>query len=243
MTHFLGIITGYGAAAVLAWLAALLYPRLLPRSVALTASQGWRRAGPYALATLLVLALALMQRRGMLLPQDTLLFMALNQLAVYSPILVYIATTRSRAAVFIPEKHVARSLVIGVILALLGLAAYFSAANNWPESPAFARDLVSAKGAAILWKTLLQSAFIAAFLAFVCHAWSGRIALAVAAAVITALHVPALISQGPSVDLLGLMLVHLALGLGLFSAILVTRNILWFWPVFAVFTVLQAQQG
>ena len=242
MTQYLGIITAYGAAAILAWLAALLYPRLIPAAADYRIDNRWQQAGLFALATLVSFGIGSWQRQGLLLPDGNPLFGILSQLLILSPILAYIASRRSRAAALVPQRNVLRSLAIGIVLALLALGAYFSTTSGWGDVPAMVDSLAFGADAEILVRTLLQSFAVAAFLALLAAGWSKRVALGLAALFILAIHVPPLLSNGFSAEWLVAILVHLAIGLGIFSAILATRNIVWFWPVFAMLSLLQIHE-
>lgn len=242
MTQYLGIITAYGAAAILAWLAALLYPRLIPAAAPYTVDRRWQQAGLFALAVLLSFGLGHWRRQGMLLPDGNPLFATLNQLVILAPVLIYIASRRNRAAALVPERHVLRSLAIGIGMALLALAAYFSSTNGWGDLPAMAQTLMLGSDAEIVVRTLLQSFAVAAFLALLAGGWSRRAALGLATLLILAIHVPPLLANGFSGEWLMAVLIHLAVGIGIFSAILATRNVVWFWPVFAALSLLQIHE-
>lgn len=241
MQH-LGIITAYGAAAILAWLAALLYPRLIPTAAPYHPRKRWLQAGLFTLAVLLSFAICAWQKSNLALSDGSLLLASFSLLATFGPILIYIASRRDRAAVLIPQRHVLRSLLIGIALGLLALAAYFSTTSSWGDLPAMAGALSLASDGKIIVRTLLQSLALAAFLALLGGGWSQRIALALAAICIFAIHVSPLLSNGFSAEWLVALLVHLAVGLGIFSAILATRNIVWFWPVFAMLSMLQIHE-
>ncbi len=242
MTQYLGIITAYGAAAILAWLAALLYPRLIPAAAPYPVDRRWQQLGLFALSVMLSFGLGRWQRQGLLLPADNSLFAIVNQLIVLAPVLVYVVSRRNRAAVLLPQKHVPRSLAIGIGMALLALAAYFSTTNSWSHLPAMASSFRIGSDAEIMVRTLLQSVAVAAFLALLAGGWSKRVALGLAALLIMAIHISPLLANGFSSEWLMAVLIHLAVGLGVFSAILATRNIVWFWPVFAALSLLQIHE-
>ena len=239
MTQYLSIITAYGAVAILAWLAALLYPRLIPASAISGRAKRSHRIAAFGGACLAAFALEYARRSSLLFDNASTLLDASNQLIVFLPFLAYIALFGGRGAALIPQTNLLRSLAIGVCLAILALAAFVSSASLSAELPALARSLLQAEIAVVMLKTMLQGLAVAAFLALVADGWSVRVALALAALAIAIMHVPILFESGFSVKWLGTLLLNLAIGLGLLSAVLATRNIVWFLPVYAMMTLAQ----
>ncbi len=239
MTQYLGIITAYSAVAILAWLAALLYPRLIPASAPYVVDRRWRQAGFFLAALVASLALAALIRRDMLLPGDGLAAELLNLLVVTTPVLVYVAAQRSGAAILVPRTNHLRSLSIGVIAASLALAAYFSATGRWAEILTLGQSVSWDDAHTITLRTLQRCLIAAAFLALVAGGWSIRVALGIATVATAAVHVPSLLSDGYTAGWLAMLVMHVALVAGLLSAIHVTRNIVWFWPVFLTLNLLQ----
>lgn len=235
MTQYLGIITAYGAVAVLAWLVWFLYPRLIPASAGYKVDNRWQQAGFFALAIAFSIAISRLQ----LFPDEGELFAVLNRIVILAPVLAFIVSRRSRAAVLIPKKQVLRSLLIGLGLALFGLAAFFLSTATRGDPLVFLQAVQVNATIAILLRTLLHCIVVAAFLALVAGGWSIRTALAVAAIAITATQIPGLLEDGFTAAWLGLLVTHVALVVGLLSAVLATRNIVWLWPVLAVLNLLQ----
>lgn len=239
MTQYLGIITAYGAVAVLAWLAALLYPRLIPAAGEYVVERRWREAGLLALAVAISFGLGLLHGSGWLIPGDNPLIVAANQLLVFIPILAFIATRKSRAALLVPRKNILRSLAIGVGFALLALAAYFSSTGGWDDVPLVVAGLLSAEGVRIAVFNLLRCVTIGAVIALVSDGWSTRALLLLVGLAIAATQIPSLLTSGFDAAWLGVLVTHVVLVVGLFSAINVTRNVVWFWPVFTALNLLQ----
>ncbi len=239
MTQHLGIITAYGAVAVLAWLAALLYPRLIPASAKYVVERRWRQVGLLALAVALSIGIALLQRQGWMYAGDSPITSALKRLVILSPLLLFIVSRRDRAAVLIPDKHILRSLGIGVVFALIGLAAYFASATTRIDPFAMLNAVQPAQLIEIAIRTLLHCLVVAVVLAVFAGAWSVRTTLWFVALAIAATQVPSLLENGFSATWLGTLVVHVALVAGLLSAVLATRNIVWLWPVLGVLNALQ----
>ncbi len=243
MTQHLGIITAYGAVAILGWLAALLYPRLIPAADTLDSDRRWWRAGVFAAAALAYLGIEYLRRSGLLLQDGNLFFEAVNEVAVLLPILAFIVFYGGRPAAFIPENSLIRSLAVGAGFAILAIAAYFSTQIQGPAFPDMTPSSLLEENVAIVLRTLSKSLAIGAFLALLANCWSAKIALAVSAFGIALLHVPMVWEDGLSFDIFSTLAVHLAVGLGLFSAIIATRNIVWFLPVYTMLALVQANLG
>lgn len=235
MTQYLGIITAYGAVAILAWLAALLYPRLLPAAGVHAVERPWLLAGYFVLALAAMIGLSRLQ----LLPDAGPLLNALNQILIAVPLLIFITAQRSRAAVLIPERHVLRSLAVGAVFAIPALLAFFSSSDGWHRIPSMVDAMTLADVVEIVVRTLLRCLMVGTFLALVAGGWSGGIALILAGVMIAATQIPSLLDSGFSAAWLGVLVAHVALVVGLLSALLATRNIVWFWPVFAVLNLIQ----
>lgn len=243
MTQYLGIITAYGAVAILAWLAALLYPRLVPQADGYVMRSRWREAGLLGLALLAAIALGEVSRRGYLLTGKSSLAAIFNMVVIYVPLLAYIVFRRSRAALFFPPRNILRSLLIGLCFGVLAILAYYLTTSAWGELPAVLQGMAFGSSAEILVRALLRTLVVGAFLALVSNGWSNKVALALAGIAITLTQVPGLLESGFTGAWLGMLLVHLAIVIGLISALLVTRNIVWFWPVFAALNLLQFYSG
>jgi|GEM_PF-1797028 len=239
MTQYLGIITAYGAVAVLAWLAVLLYPRLIPAAENHVVDHRWREAGFLVLAVAISIGLGMLHGDGLLIPGDNPLIVAANQLLVFIPILAFVATRKSRAALLIPQKNILRSLAIGLALAVFALIAYFSSTAGWDDVPLIVSGLFSGEGVRIAVFNLLRCLTIAAVLALVSSGWSTRTVLVLAGLAIAATQIPSLLADGFSAEWLGVLVTHVVLVVGLISAINATRNIVWFWPVLTALNLLQ----
>ncbi|RIV87824.1 hypothetical protein [Aurantiacibacter zhengii] len=239
MTLYLGIITAYGAVAVLAWLAALLYPRLIPATAPTFVDHRWKTAGLFALATAGMATLSFMAGRGFLVTGDSAAVAVLNQIVIFAPVIAYALYCRTPALVLVPRKNTARSLAIGLGIAILGLTAFYSSIGRWDDLPLLGSTVLSGEAISIAARSLLRCLFVGAFLALVAEGWSKRTALLLPGLAIALLQLPALFEDGFSAGWLGLLVAHVVLVAGLLSAILATRNIVWFWPVLAVLNMMQ----
>lgn len=238
MTQYLGIITAYGAVGLLAWLLALLYPRLIPATAEYRTSSRWRQMALFAAATAIAVVLASLVESDLFLAQNDPLLAAANQCVIFAPLLGYFVIYRSRTLVMIPGGNTIRSLAVGVGIAVCALAAYYSAADQWGSLPRLGNALFSLAAVEIAVRALFRCLFIAAFLSLVSSGWSKGVALGLAGFAVALTQIPGLLEDGFSAAWFALLAAHVALVAGLLSAILATRNIVWFWPVFTVLNLL-----
>jgi len=238
VTQYLAIITAYGAVGLLAWLAALLYPRLIPAAAEYRASNRWRQIVLFAAATAISVVLASLADSGLFLAESNPLQAALNQCAIFAPVIGYIFFCRSRTLVMIPGRNTIRSLAVGVGIAFCALAAFYSAADQWENLPRLGNALFSLAAVEIAVRAVFRCLVIAAFLSLVSSGWSKGLALGLAGLAVALTQIPGLLEDGFSAAWFGLLAAHVALVVGLLSAILATRNIVWFWFVFTALNLL-----
>lgn len=239
MTKYLAVITAYGAAALLAWLAVLLYPRLMPEAGRFDVLNRWKAAGLLLFAVALSVGISVMRGEGWLLDYNTPWVEAVNQLLMYIPLLGYMAYIRSPSGLLIPSTNNLHSLGIGLGIGIVTVCAFFSSLTTWQGLEALTTTIASADAVPIIVRSLLRCLVVGAFLALVMHGWSKATALAIGGIAIALTQLPGLLSDGFSLDWLMMLLAHVALVLGLLSSILATRNIVWFMPVFVLLNLLQ----
>lgn len=233
MTQTLGIITAFGAVAVLAWLAVLLYPRLIPSAAPLAGENRVRPAILFIVAAALAFGIAMTVGAGGPLAGDDPISLTLAQVAIYTPFIALAGFLRTRAALLVPQRNTLRSVAIGIGITVLALAAYYSSTDGWKHVPLLGDALLSGNAAAIALRSTLRCLVVGMFLAVFSAAWSMRAVLLIGAVAIALTQVPSLLAEGFSAAWLGVLIAHVALVTGLLSAILATRNIVWFWPVLA----------
>lgn len=232
--HYVGIITAYAAVAVLAWLAALLQPTLLPSADARSLDRRWWAVGQFAIALLGITALNMLDNRGWLLPERGPWLAVVTEMLIFLPILAYIAAQRSCAAALVPARGVPQSLVTGIALALIALLTYLLALNSVGRIPQAVGGLFSMDNLAPAVGLVMQDIAIAALLALIADGWSRRVSLICALAVFAAIHVPFMFAGGVQAGEVVAALTNAAVVAGIVSSILVTRNLLWFLPAHIV---------
>lgn len=243
MTHYLGIITAYAAVAVLVWLAVLLHPESIPATRDYLPRNRILQLGLFVLATVSVAVLQGLVSHGWLLPKENPLAAALNQLLIFLPLLIYLIAQRTPAAALVPVHGLLRSLAGGIALSLVALAAYISARDIWAGMPELAASVFSPNQADRFVQLLMLDLGLGTLLALLSGGWSRKVAIGGLAVLVLLGHIGAAYSAGLGVGAAGGVLLGSLVAFGLLSAIVYTRNAVWFMPVHAVLGVLLVVGG
>lgn len=238
MSHYLAIITAYAAVAVLVWLAALLHPESIPAAREYALNNRILQLGLFLLAVAATAALQVVENRGWLLPDDDPTTAALNQLVIFFPLVIYLIAQRTPAAALVPLQGLLRSLAGGVALSLVALAAYIAARGTMEFAPELVGRVFAADQIDRFAQIMLLDLGLATVLALVIGGWSRKVAFFVLCAMVILTHVVAGYHAGQGLDAAGAVLLGSAVGIGLLSAIIHTRNAAWFLPVHAMLGVL-----
>ncbi len=238
MSHYLGIVTAYAAAAVLVWLAALLHPESIPAAREYNPGKRVMQLGLFLLAVVGAAVLQLLEGRRWLLPNEDPLTAPLNQLIIFLPLVIYLVAQRRPAAALVPVRGLLRSVAGGTALALISLAAYLSARGNWDQLPELAAGIFSADKADRFTQMLLLDLGLGTLIALLIGGWSRKVALVTLAGLVLLIHIGAASMAGFGPEGAGGVLLGSAVAFGLLSAIVHTRNIAWFWPVHAMLGML-----
>lgn len=230
MTHFLGIVTAWSAVAVLAWLAALLHPRLIPPAPDYVPARRWWQAGWMVAVGAAVALLQHLATRGWLLPDRIAFAGVANQLLIFLPVLIYLLSQRRLAAALIPKGGVLASLAFGATLALAALAAYLLAHDALGQLPDLATGMFTSAQLGRMTQFLLIDLSLASLLALLAGGWPQRTVMIVLALLVMAVIVlAALVMDDPLSELAGLLLVA-AVSMALVTAVVHTRNVVWLMP-------------
>lgn len=135
MGHTEVLAIAYGTACLL-WLAV---SRLLPywrAPIRPSFEHPWREVGYALLAALLVIGLGQLWLRGVRLPNNTAwrpVFESINQTIIFSPMLLLLLWRRQPlASAWLPGRHAAPRLAIGLGLAVIALAIYTALERGAP---------------------------------------------------------------------------------------------------------------
>jgi hypothetical protein len=232
------LFAGYGLAALVIW---TLY---LVRSPAIRApdfaiSRPWLELGLLVAAVATVIGVGQLYSAGFLLDKTNLVTESLNQLAIFSPVLLVLAV---RPQPF-RSAYLAREAVlggpIGVILALLALGAYAAARQMIGDYTEMLRFLVHPSQIPHLVQVVLEDVAIAAFLSRFAAALGPRKAIALVAALFAAAHIPAMLTSGVGLASMTPLVLDTLLGVLVLGAVVTTRSIWWFIPIHFALDVIQ----
>jgi len=238
--RYLSLIAGYGAAVGIFWLLyATMKPRFLCRENS-TIDKPWLETGLLIVAVIAVIGVGQLWSKNLLLPEETWVFEALNQVIIFAPILIILAlrgNLSSRA--YLPIVSGLPSIVIGLVLAAVALTAYSGASGDLGGALVMAEKMADIENLPHVVQVLLEDIAIAALLAFIAAAIGGRTAVIIVAALFAAAHVPALLAKGFELTELISLVLDAGIGVLVLGAIIASRNVWWFWPIHTVMDLTQ----
>lgn len=237
--HYAGLVAGYGLTVAIVWILALRAQLAIFKNPLPEYRSRWIALALYALMIVLVLLIGQMFTAGLLLPDQGLLFKSLNQIAIFSPILLFLAWGRAPEAAFLPLRRALPSIGLGIVLAMLAVVAYLTVRGNAAAIGEAAAFVASPQNIPHAVQVLLEDIAIALLLGLLATAFSARIAVAAVAMLFAVAHIPAIIAGGGRLADFGTLGLDAALGILVMGAILWSRNIWWFWPIHTVMDLMQ----
>lgn len=239
-SQYLSLMAGYGAAIALLWIVMLaLRPTFLSRPT-VSFERPWLEVGLVIVAAIAVIGVGQLFVRNMLLPETSELTKSLNQLIIFSPILILLAVRGGLfARAYLPLNAAPLSLVVGAILAAVALVAYATAAGNPAGVVKLAASIVVPTNIHHVVQVLLEDIAIAALLARVAAALGGRVAVVVVAVLFAASHIPALLANGAAPTQLISLGLDTLIGVMVLGAVIRTQNIWWFWVLHSAMDLTQ----
>ncbi|MDP9200523.1 MAG: hypothetical protein M3P26_01135 [Gemmatimonadota bacterium] len=169
----------------------------------------WREVGFALLAALLVIGLGQLWLRGVRLPNHTAwrpVFESINQIAIFSPMLLLLLWRRQTlASAWLPGRHVAPRLAIGLGLAVIALAIYTALERGAPSFLSTLQRVFDPGNSHVAVQVLLEDITIAILMVRLGAALTNKWAVIVAAALFAGGHIPTMVSEGASsVQMIGL---------------------------------------
>lgn len=241
MEHYGGIAAGYAVSVGVFW---GLLASGRGRALVLEPYSATRPALEIVFAILSVIAVigvGQLYIRGWLLEDEGELFQSLNQLLIFAPVVV-LAAIRGQtlnALMFPSGMAIATSLLVGLVLATLALGAYLAARGLAAEWGDVVAHLADRSHVSLAVQVLLEDVTIAFLLARLRAATGTLWAIVIVAVLFQLAHIPALLANGATLEMLSSLILDTAIGLAVFGAILKSRNILWFWPIHVVLDLMQ----
>ncbi len=235
-----GLLAGYGAAMACFWAVFLgLKPGFL-KLEGPTIARPWLELALLALGVAGVIGVGQLYVRGMLLSGDSELFRSANQVLIFLPALAVLALQGSFwRKNFLPLEGVAGSLVLGLGLALAAFTVFVATRYGIGAWPEMGRQIASPSSISIAVQVLFEDILIAALAARLLAATNWMVAVGAAAALFAAAHIPAMLAEGATLNELGSLVLDTGLGVMVIGAIIISRNVWWFWPVHTVMDLTQ----
>ena len=241
--QYIGLAAGYGAAVLIVWLIkAALKPAFL-NNPAPQFAKPWLELGLVLVAAVAVVGVGQLYTAKMLLPQGPALNEILNQLIIFSPMIVVVAVRpQPFRSAYIPPAGAVPGLVLGVGLALAALFAYAAAHGSVGSYGDLLAGMAKPERAQNALQVFLEDFAIAALLARLTQVATVKGAVIVVAVLFALAHVPAMLSNGASVEALSNLVLDTLLGTAVMGTVVATRSIWWFFPVHVVMDLTQFAQ-
>lgn len=238
--NYIGLLAGYGTAIAVFWAVFVSVKPNFLKGDSVAINRPWLTLGFFFLGVVGVLAVGQVFMRGMLLPDEGLLFKSLNQFIIFLPALAVLAFQGNFFTKnYLPLNGAIGGVLFGVVLAAIALTSFVAATSGLAAWPGKAAQLAQIEYLPHVVQVLLEDILIAAILVRLVAVTNIAVSIVITAALFAAGHIPAMLSNG--VDLSGLSSLALDAGLGVLviGAIIASRNVWWFWPLHAVMDLTQ----
>jgi len=237
---YLGLLAGYGAAMAAFWAVYLIAKPVFLRHERVVIGRPWLELAMLAIGIAGVIGVGQLYVRGMLLPEEGEFFQSANQILIFAPAIVVLVLLGSFwRKNFLPLNGAAGGLLLGAVLALAAFTAFVAARHGIGAWPELGRQVVQPENISIAVQVLLEDILIAALAARLVAATNWMAAIAATAGLFAAAHIPAMLAEGAQMAELTTLALDTGLGVMVIGAIIVSRNIWWFWPVHAVMDLTQ----
>lgn len=176
---------------------------------------------------------------GIRLPQDFILLEAINQIFIFSPILLllFIRHKNLSSAWVVPDRALLK-ISAGLVLAVIAIFIY-SLVGSEKSFMDILIDTYSPKNFAYLIQVLLEDIVIAALFIRLKKTTSLKTALILVSVIFAAGHGPAMVSKGFPIEEFYSLFLDAGLGLFLCYTLNKTNDILWFWMVHFAMDMMQ----
>lgn len=241
LDHHFGLLAGYtlacvGVLALAAWRKDLWPRRPLPEF-----RRPWLEVAFAFLGVIGVIGAGQLWQHGLLLPESNPLFIILNQLVIFAPILVVPFLRRQGPdTAWIQTDRLWLRVIVGVGLAIAALVAY-TLVTRGPDAlrQVFTETFEPSRlphVAQVLFEDIGIAILLVRLGAAIRRPWIGVILVAT---LFAAGHIPALTADGAGAHEYALLLGDVVLGVIVLSALYRTQDILWLWPVHATLDLSQ----
>jgi len=231
MSHSLFLAVGYAVACALWWGISRVVPlwRNPPRP---TFARPWREVLFVLLGVVGTLLLGQLWSRGIRLDTENSLTESINQIIIFSPILlVPILRRQGWASAWIQWPKWWLRILIGVAIALVVLILFTRLEEGAPNFWVAFHSTFAYWNAHIGVQVLLEDIAIAILFVRLAAAVGHRKAIIGVALLFAAAHIPAMISQGASAAELAGLARDFGLGLIVLGTAWRSADVLWLWPI------------
>jgi hypothetical protein len=237
---YLGLLAGYGAAMAAFWAVYLIAKPVFLRHERVVIGRPWLELTLLALGVAGLIGVGQLYVRGMLLPEEGEFFQSANQILIFAPAIVVLVLLGSFwRKNFLPLNGAAGGLLLGIGLALAAFTTFVATRHGIGAWPDLGRQIAQPGNISIVVQVLLEDIVIAAVAARLVAATNWIVAIMVVAGLFAAAHIPAMLAEGAQMSELGSLVLDTGLGVLVVGAIIVSRNVWWFWPVHAVMDLTQ----
>jgi hypothetical protein len=247
--HYWGLLAAYATAVALVWLVKWIAKPAFLANPAPHFEKPWLELGLALLAVAAIVGVGQLYVAEALLPRTSKLNEMLNQLIIFSPMVLLVAVRpQPLRSAFVTPRAMPGGLVLGVALAFAALGAYTAVRGYLPPGdglvPAveYPRLVSSVFHPELLHngvQVFLEDFAVAALLSRLAASIGGRGAIVVVAALFAAAHAPTMIAEGVSATEIMRLAYDAVLGAAVLGTVLATRSIWWFFPVHFVMDMSQ----
>lgn len=233
--HYPALVAAY-LVGLGGWLvAARSLPQVWPQEPVEAFERPWREFGIALVGTIGILAVGQLWSSGIRLPERGVLgpvFGAVNHTLIFAPLLLVVVLRRqSWATAWFPRRRMAIRLLLGFVLASLAVSAY-SLLRVGADAPWVLLDRIwRYENIDKMAQVLFEDLTIAILFVRLAGAIGSRWATVVVACLFAAGHIPAMLSQGATWNVVGGLVRDAGLGVVVILVLQRSRDVAWFWSL------------
>jgi hypothetical protein len=196
----------------------------------------WKEFGIALVGAIGILAMGQLWSRGIRLPEQGAfgpVFGAINQVLIFSPILLVLVIRRQSwaATAWLPRRRIAMRLLVGLVLASLAVTAY-SLLRAEADAPwVLLNRIWRYEHFDKMAQVFLEDLTVAILFVRLAGAIGIRWATVIVACLFAAGHIPVMMSQGATWFELGGLLRDVGLGVAVILVLQRSRDVVWFWCI------------
>jgi hypothetical protein len=233
--HYSAMVAAYAVSLGGFLVARRVLDRLWPAGESSRFAAPWREFALAMAGAIGILLVGQLWSRGIRLPEEGALgplLGAINQALIFAPVLLVPILRRHPAiTAWLPSRRIPQRLLVGVVLAVLAVAAYSSMREGAENPWSLLGRIWSYDHLDEAVQVFLEDVAIAILFVRLAAAIGYKRATVIVAALFAAGHIPAMLSVGISrSELIGLTR-DAALGAAVILVLQRSRDVLWFWSI------------